>query len=256
MAGRVHQANATAPVHAHAMGVVDHHPGLVPGRCRHEFIQPAGIAVHAEGAVADDQPPPAAAGNRGQFPFKVRRFEVIEPGKRRPADPAAIQKRSMVQAVFEHEVPNAQQRVDDTYVGAVAAGVQQGPRAAGKVGKRSFQLLVSGTMPADQVRGARTHAPALDSRLEGFGDPRVCGQPEIVVAAEIHQAPPVHNHLAALRAFQRAPPPVHAPGPEFFEAPLDASKSPLVRHMRAHCVQRSDSASFPRRRWARHRQSV
>ena len=85
---RIDQADAFGAVHAHAVGVVDHDPGIPSSGDSDQVIQPAPVPVHAESAVADDQ---FAVGIARELPVQVVAVQVGVPGEPRTAYPSAVQ---------------------------------------------------------------------------------------------------------------------------------------------------------------------
>ena len=123
IAGRIDQPHAIRAMRAHAVGIVDHDPGPVPLCQGDELLQAALIAIHAERAVADDQLAGGGCLALGKLALQVGAVPMREPDAFRPADPAAIQQRGVIQAILENMVANAHQGVDRAQIGGVAAAV-------------------------------------------------------------------------------------------------------------------------------------
>ena len=217
---------------AHTVGIVDHRPGVVPPGHGQEVVERTRVAVHAEGAVADDQLAGGFTGDFAKLGVQIRHVPVLEPGKRRPADPATVEERCVVEPVLEYEVANAQEGVDDPDVGGIATAVEQRPGPARERGQGLFEFLVGSGVAADQVRGTAAGAPTLDAALEGRADAGVAGKPQVVVAAEVEQRSAVDDDLAALRALEISANAVHVPTAKIVEATLQVIESLAVAHAR------------------------
>src|SRR5690606_29953187 len=63
-----------------------------------------------------------------------------------------------------------------------------------------FERAVFAVVPGDQRRGAAAGAGARQRHPRGFGNARIDGQAEVVVAAEIQAATTVDHHLDAVTA--------------------------------------------------------
>ena len=202
-AGIFQRATAVGTEDAEAVRVVDHQRGVVLRGQRRQLAQRREVTVHAEHAVADDQPQPC----RGGALVRQRRGEAGEIGMRdarvlRTGQATTVDQRGVVEFVGDQQIVAAQQRAQHAEVGRPAGGEQQHARPLHEVGELFFQLPVLAVVAGHQRRGAAAGAVG-QGRTGGFGQPRVGGQAQVVVAAEIDAAAPGDLQMRAMAAVDR-----------------------------------------------------
>jgi hypothetical protein len=119
--------------------VVDHQPGVEAFGERQQAGQGGEVAVHAEHRVAEDQL--ASGGAGGEQAFECRQIAVrvaLAVGAR---ELHGVDQRGVVEPVGEDRVAAPDQRRNDSQIGHVAGGEEQG---AGKAGERGELLLERG----------------------------------------------------------------------------------------------------------------
>jgi hypothetical protein len=84
---------------------------------------------------------------------------------------------------------------------------------------------MGGRVTADEVRRAGADAPARGAFDERLTDPRVGGEREVVVAAEVEERLPVDDELAPLGARDDAPAPVEVAAAEIGEPVGDGAEA-------------------------------
>ena len=190
------------PQHAEAVGVVEQEPGVVALGEGDQFRHRRDVAIHAEHRVSDDEP--AARSRSGQQPLQRREVEVRIALEGGPRQQRGVVQRGVVQPVGEHRVLAPDQRRHGADVGEVAGGKQQRARQADERREPLLQLVVRRRVAQYQVGCAGADAVARRALARGLDQPRMGGEPEIVVAAECDIVTAVHRDARALRRPQHA----------------------------------------------------
>jgi hypothetical protein len=90
-----------------------------------------------------------------------------------------------------------------------------------EAGQGRLELPVEVLRPADEADRGHAIAVLVDGALGGLGEARVVGQAEIVVGAEVQDAPPAHVDVCGLRRGDRTLA-LHQPGGvDLREGPAD-----------------------------------
>jgi len=116
--------------------------------------------------------------------------------------PRGVDKRGMVEPVFEDNAVALRERRRHAQIRHVAGGEKQRALRAHELGELLLERMVRARVAAHEVRGPRAHAVALRAALKGGDDLRVIGEPEIIVAAKGEQRLFVHAQLDALGRIQ------------------------------------------------------
>ena len=203
--------------HAEPVRVVDGEEGAVPAAGRGERRQRREVAVHAEDAVGQDDRAPGFL--RGELRLEGLDVAVRIMMQRRARQPAAVDQRGVVQAIAVDRRLARGERRDQAEVRHVAGREQDRPLAPGPGGEFLLERLVLRLVAGDQVRGAGADAVHARRGDESLDDPRMRGEAEVVVAAEVHAGPAVEHDVGGVRvaAAHRAPLPAQAAGIEVRE---------------------------------------
>ena len=106
----------------------------------------------------------------------------------------------MIERIGDNRVVGGQERLEYAAVGVEAGGVEDCVLGLEEVRYGFLQPLVDVLGAADEADGAHSVAPLLHRRLRGLDEPRVVGQAEVVVGAEVQRLRPVlQRDLRALR---------------------------------------------------------
>ncbi len=197
---------AAAPAqHALTVGVVDHQQVVVLLGDGVDLIERRHIAVHAEHPVGDDHRPAiAAALVVFNHPAQVVGVAVRVAQDAGPGKPAAVDDAGMVELVRVDDVVLADQRRDGPQVG-VESGLESDRRLdALELRHAALELEVQAQRAGDRANGGGPDAVLIDGALGGRGQPRVVGQAEVVVRAEVENAFAVHHKPGTLRRRQCA----------------------------------------------------
>ena len=189
----VHDAAAARAQHALAVGVVHHERDAVLLGHRGDFVQRRDVAVHAEDAVGDDEPPGSRAGllNRAA---QVRHVGVRIANDLGAAEAAGVDDAGVVEFVGKDDVVGADQRGDGGDVGHEAALEGDARFGLFEGSQFFFQLHMECHGAGDGAHRARADAVAVDGLLGRGAQAGIVGQAEVVVGAEVEQAPPVDGH--------------------------------------------------------------
>ena len=182
------RAAAALAHEADGVRVVDHHHRVVPLGQVADLAQAGDMPVHREDAVGGDQPP-AGARRLDQARLQLVHVAVSVAQPSRLAEPDAVDDRGVVQLVGDDRVAVVQEHLEEAAVGIEAGRVED--RVVGAEERREplLESAVDALRAADEAHRRHPVAPALE-RLGGrrlhLG---VAGQPEVVVGAEVDQAP-------------------------------------------------------------------
>ncbi len=184
----IDRAAAVPTEDAAGVGVVDHdgRPERLgrlddPGEWRD-------VAIHREHAVGDDQDQPPVATARPARLARLaedvaQRFDVgvrVDLA-RRLGQPHAVDDRGVVERIGHDQVRLAGDRRDDPGVGREAGLEGQDRGRALEVGQFRLERLVHRHRPGDRPDRAAAGAELAHGFERGGADPRVVGEPEIVV---------------------------------------------------------------------------
>ena len=92
---------------------------------------------------------------------------------------------------------------------------------------------MGGGVAADQVRGAGADAPAPGGIAQAGGDSRVAGEAEIIVAAEVEEAPAVDDDLPPLGPADDPPAAIEVSAPQVRESVSNGSGTGHAGNVRA-----------------------
>ena len=210
------EAAAGGADHPGGVGLVDHDARAVPARELDDAGQRGEVAVHREDGVRDDHG--VAAPDRGE---RVRRARRGRRADRRPSGARASRQPSTIEAWLSASErttsPGPASAAIDARVGEEAGAEEQARLAALERRELLLEPPVRHHAAAHQPRGARARAPALRVLGGGRPQPRITGEPEVVVRAEQHDLAAVEPHARALRALDLAQLAEQAGGPELLE---------------------------------------
>ena len=171
------------------MGVVDEHRRAVFLGRLDDRRQRCDVAVHAEDAVGNDQDEPirqprALASLVARFaqdlPERLRvAVRVDLAGRLREAHP--IDDRGVVEGVRDDEILLARDRRDDASVRRESALERQDRLGFLEGREVTFELLVERHGPGDRPHRPRSGPEVPDRGKGSFAQPRMVGQPEVVV---------------------------------------------------------------------------
>ena len=109
----------------------------------------------------------------------------------------------MVAGVADHRVGRAEDRPDRADVGLVAGGEDDRVVGPHPFGELTLEVEVERRRAVEEARAGHPGAVGLERLAGRLLDPRVAGQPEVVVGAEHDRLPPLHlDHRAGLRGEQ------------------------------------------------------
>ena len=144
------------------------------------------VAVHREDAVGDDHPG-AGPGRRDQLRLQVGHVGVPVAVAGRLGEAHPVDDRRVVEGVGDDRVLRAEEGLEDAAVRVEAGGEQDGVLGAEERRELRLQRLVQGLGPADEPDAGHPEAPPGE-RVGRRGDhPRVVGEPEVVVGAEVQR---------------------------------------------------------------------
>ncbi len=98
---------------------------------------------------------------------------------------AGVDQRGVVETIGDDERVAPRERGDETEVGHVAGREQERPRCTGEFRETLFEFAVHRHVPGNEMRGPRPDAAAGDAARHGLGQPRVGGETQVVVGAEV-----------------------------------------------------------------------
>src|SRR5262249_54908459 len=136
---RVVQPAAVGPQHTGGVGLVRQQQGVVAPRQLDQLRERGEVAVHAEDAVGDDEPP------AGGGPFAAQQLvEVVDVGVAVDVDagagqPAAVDQAGVVEGVAEDGVRAAGEAAHQGEVGGEAAGEDEGGLGRFPTGECAFE---------------------------------------------------------------------------------------------------------------------
>ena len=159
--------------------------------------------VHREDAVGRDQLEAGAGRFRFVQPgFEVGHVVVAVAKALRLAQADAVDDAGVIQFVADDGVLFAEQRFEHAAVGIEAARIEDAVVGSEERGNRPLELLVHGLRAANEAHRRHAEAPVLEPLARRRDQPRVVGQAQIVVRAEIeHLGARAQHDLRRLRAF-------------------------------------------------------
>ena len=164
--------------------VVDHHHGVVALGELADLTQRRHVAVHREHAVGRDEPPPGA-GSLLQQLLEVRHVAVAVPVALCGAEPDAVDDGGVVELVARYRVLLVEQGLEQPSVGVEARRVKDRVLGPKELRHSLLEVLVDLLGAADEAHACHPVAPPVQ-RLPGSGHhPRVVGEPEVVVGAQV-----------------------------------------------------------------------
>jgi len=110
----------------------------------------------------------------------------------------------VIELVGKYRVVAPGKRGHDADVRHVAGRKQQRARQPHEPRERLFQRVMRGSVTEYQVRCARADAVTLGAFAHGGGETRVCGESQVIIAAEGDDLAAVDHRARALRAIERA----------------------------------------------------
>ncbi len=148
-------------------------------------------AVHREHAVGRDQ---REAGSRSlRFPelrLEIGHVVVAVAKALRLAEADAVDDARVIQFVADHGILLAEQRLEEPAVGVEAAPVQDGGVGPEKRSERAFERRVDALRAADEAHRRHSEAVAGEPFSGGTDKPRIVGESQVVVGAEIEHPRP------------------------------------------------------------------
>src|SRR6266852_7508519 len=184
--------------HAERVRVVDQKPGVVAFAQIEQRRQQRDVAVHAEYAIGDDQPRSRAGfGQRSRQETEIGVRVANHPGARQAH---AVDQRSVIECVGENRILRAGERGNGADICLIAGGKKQRPRHLHELGELRFEALVEGAVPAQKMRGALPDPVTRGGFDRRLYDPRMVGEPQVIIAAERKALLPVHDDARPLRA--------------------------------------------------------
>ncbi len=195
---RRQSAAPLGPLHAEAVGIVDHQPVAAPGcQCR-EFTPGGLIPVHAEHPFRDNQ-----SAIWLKLPFKGRHIVVGKTLHLARELAAHLLQRGVVEFVLPQQMFLAEQRFEHRLIGRKTAVEQQHRLHPEPLGQGLLKLLVGTAVTGHQRRGAGARAIALNPRVEGGLDGGMISQPQIVVGGKVEVVAPRDPEPSATRPVGR-----------------------------------------------------
>ena len=166
--------------------IVDHHQRVVRVGEIADRSQIGDDAVHREHAVGRDQLEARAGGvGLGELRFEIRHVVVAIAVALRLAEPDAVDDARVIQFVADDGVLFAQQRLEQPAVRVEAARVEDGVVGAEERGERRFERRVHALRAADEAHRRHPVAVPVETVARGGDEPRIVGESEVVVGAEI-----------------------------------------------------------------------
>ncbi len=195
---RRQSAAPLGPLHAEAVGIVDHQPVAAPGcQCR-EFTPGGLIPVHAEHSLRDDEPAIWL-----KLPFKGRHIVVGKTLHLARELAAHLLQRGVVEFVLPQQMFLAEQDFEHRLIGRKTAVEQQYRLHPEPLGQGLLKLLVSTAITGHQRRGAGARTITLNPRFEGGLDGAVFCQSQIVVGGKVEVFAPCNPEPPATRPVGR-----------------------------------------------------
>lgn len=190
----VHDAAAAAAQHALAVRIIHHRQHAVLLRDLAEPVERRDVAVHAEHAIGDEQAAAVVGQVLANLGLGIGHVAVLVDDDLRAAQPRAVDDAGVVEPVGEDDVLLADERADGRLVGDEAALQVERILHVLELGQPVFQLDVERLGARDAAHRGRADAPLLDGLDSRVLEPRVIGEAEIVVRAEVEHAVAVHHH--------------------------------------------------------------
>ncbi len=179
-----------APVraeHADGMGLVDHQEGLVLLLDLDELRQVRDVAVHAVDAFDGDQHAAVFAAQVGQQLVDRRANRYAGRPPPGAGENAALDDAVMRQGVVQDQIAGAEQVADRSFVGRMAADVDDGIFGADEFGNCPLQFAMHGLFARNQPAGRDAGSVTVDGVLGGLGHHRIARHADVVVAGEVDQ---------------------------------------------------------------------
>ena len=176
---------------------------------RHDLVQFAAVALHAEDALGDDQHAAALLFSQfgGVFQLQAQRLHVVV-GVHEPL--ALVQTQTVHDAgvrfgIVNHHVERTrrEQAVDDRDHALIAEIEQEGVLLAYEGGQLAFQLLVIFGLAAHHAGTHRSrHAELGRTPGIGFAHLRMIGEAQIVIQTPIEHHLPAETHVRPQFSFE------------------------------------------------------
>ena len=192
------RAAAGAPHEPGGVRVVDEHHGAVAVGDGADLVEPGQVAVHGEDAIGDHQPDPGV-GRLAELRLEIRQVGVRVAVPARLGEPDAVDDRGVVEGVGDDGVLLPEQRLEDPAVGVEAGGEEDGVGEAEEGRQAPFQLPVQVLRAADEAHRGQAVAACVEGRARGVEEPRVAGEPQVVVGAEVQHPAAADLDLGPLR---------------------------------------------------------
>ncbi len=149
---------------------------------------------------------------------KVSHVAVAITETTRFAQSNAVDDRCVVELVADHHVVLVQQGFEQAAVGVETRRIKNGILDTEESRDPSLQLFVDRLGATDEADAGQAVSPPLERPLRGLDDPRIVGEAEIVVGAEVqHLGAFRHSHDGSLRSGYDALGLVEAGCPDGFE---------------------------------------
>ena len=218
--------------HAEAVRVVDDEPPVEFLRERQQFRQRREVAVHAEDGVGCNQPcrgraRPEPHAQRSDVAMRVA--DELRPRQERP-----VVETGVIEAIREHRVAAPGERGQDRQIGEVSGRKRERARVLAGPDERSefrFERVVRRGMAADEMRGARSDAPARGCVARRSDDDRMVREAEVIVARERDELAAGDDDSCTLRRGKRAPRAREARGGAHGKLALEARDQRGLRHV-------------------------
>mmetsp|Transcript_49423 Transcript_49423/g.122833 ORF Transcript_49423/g.122833 Transcript_49423/m.122833 type:complete len:400 (+) Transcript_49423:187-1386(+) len=178
------------------VALVYKHLRVVLASERADLVEWRDVAVHREGAVGRDEA--RARALRGdELLLQVRHVEVLVPEAFGLAQPDAVDDRRVVERIGEHGVLLRQDGLEETCVGVETGGEEDGVLCAVEGGDGVLELLVDVLRAADEAHARHAQPVRRERLLRDLDEPRVVGEAEVVVGAEVEHRLRRVGHLHA-----------------------------------------------------------
>jgi hypothetical protein len=221
-AERLGQAGAGRAEDAGGVGLVEVEHGAVPLAEIDDLPERRRVAVHAEDGVGGDEP--AAGTGRREQPGEPVHVAVAVDLDVGAGEAAAVDDGGVVPLVGEDRVARADERPHHACVHVVARREEEGRRGPLHARQARLQLVMQVHVADDEPRRPRSGAESGRRLDGGVPEPRIAGEPEVVVGAEVHEraAGDLHHRpLGAGDGLEPAAQPLRLQGAELRGDPVE-----------------------------------
>jgi hypothetical protein len=123
-----------------------------------------------------------------QRPLHAVDVAVLHHREPRPRQPAGIDQGGVVALVGDDEDARPSECADGRQIGEVSGGEDKGVRGTEERGETLFEIGMERGGAGDQPRTGRARPPHERGSRRRRDNPRIAGQPEVVVAREVDEA--------------------------------------------------------------------